>query len=876
MDHPADRPRSTGLGTQRTFSGPSLREVAFPLGGIGTGTVSLGGRGNVRDWEIFNRPGKGTHLPFTFFALWAKAEGDQANAWVLERKLLPPYAASHGLAPSSLGGLPRLDEARFSGAYPLAHIAFTDRRLPLQVELEAFNPFIPLNADDSGLPVAIFFWRLHNPGSAPVEATVACSLLNAVGYDGASPLDRGRRSPLFGGNLNLWAQAPRLSGINMLRPGSDGSLAVASTWPATTHLLHWERSGWFDDIQNFWDSFRSLGRLPGRLAAPPSPDGETDVGTLGLVATLPPGATVELPFILAWHFPNLTNYWNPEPEVHGRRLGNYYTTRFAGAWEAARYTAENLDRLTRETRLYHDTLFSSTLPPAVLDAASSQSSTLRTTTCLRTEDGRLHGFEGCHDNAGCCPMDCSHVWNYEQTVAHLFPDLERTMRLTDFGVNTMPSGEQKFRTLLPITSGVLWNYQPAADGQMGSILKLYREWQMSGDEAFLRALWPQAKRALAFAWEYWDADRDGVMEGEQHNTYDVEFYGPNSMMGTLYLAALRAGAEMAQHLGEQLLAADLTRIYRSGQRKLDETLWNGEYYVQHVTPVQEIQSRRGLYDPRYVSPAPEGEDTPRYQFGPGCLADQMLGQWFAHVIGLGHLLPEDHVRQALASVFHHNWSTNLEQHHNCQRTYALNDEAGLLLCTWPRGGRPRYPFPYADEVWTGIEYQVAAHLIYEGLVDGGLRIVEGARARHDGIARNPWDEYECGRHYARAMSSWSLVLALSGYHYSAPQQRLGFAPRVQAQDFRCFFSTGSGWGLYTQQVGAAHLTCSYEVRYGRLPVAVLQAAAPGALPIGRAAASGIDGAAVAGVSTQDGQVDITLRAPLVIEAGQRLTLRLAP
>jgi non-lysosomal glucosylceramidase len=872
-------PANIGNGTQRTFSGAALQQVAFPLGGIGTGTVALGGRGDLRDWEIFNRPAFGTRLPFTFFALWTRPSGAQPSARVLERRLLPPFVAGAGLRSGEMAGLPRLAEARFTGAYPFAHIAFDDPAVPLNVELLAFNPFIPLNADDSGLPSAIFRWRLHNPLDVAVETTLAFSLFNPIGYDGQIDLPRGRRSAIFGGHVNEWVKDEGLAGLRLTRPGIEGpaagSLAVATTWPRTTFLLHWERAaGWYDDLQSFWDNFSATGRLADDTAATPSPTGQTDVGTLGLMASIPAGGTVELPFILSWCFPNLTNYWNQEQEVTGKRVGNYYATRFSDAWDAARYTAANLPRLEAETRSYHDTLFESTLPPVVLDAASSQSAIIRTTTCLRAEDGRFNAFEGCNDNSGCCPMNCTHVWNYEQTLAHLFPDMERSMRLTDFAANTLPSGEQRFRTLLPLSSGALWSFTPAADGQMGSILKLYREWQMSGDDEFLRQLWPAAKSALEWAWEVWDRDRDGVMEGEQHNTYDVEFYGPNTMMGTLYLAALRAGEEMARVMGDGAAADEYRRVFELGRSKMDADLWNGEFYVQKVRNPLPGESIRNNYTQKLVDPMQPDEDQPRYQYGPGCLSDQMLGQWFAHVLGLGYVLPEGHVRTTMNAIAKYNHQTDLSDHNNCQRTYALNGEGGLLLCSWPNGGRPRYPFPYADEVWTGIEYQVAAHLMYEGMIDQGVAIVESVRGRHDGIARNPWDEFECGHHYARAMASWSLLLALSGYHYSAPARRLAFAPRINEKDFRCFFSTGGAWGSYSQKATGKGITCMVEVRYGRLALRTLELG----LPDGRAGdavtVTGPSGAIAAGTMGEGPVVVVQLAQETSLEAGQQLSIAL--
>ena len=188
-------------GPQRSFSGRALGEIAFPLGGIGTGTVSLGGRGQLRDWEIFNRPGKGVTLPYTFFSIWAKAADGEPIMRVLESRLQPPYTRADGLASSEQAGLPRLDSCTFQGEYPFAKLAFADRKLPLQVELEAFNPMVPLDADLSGMPVAIFTWRLHNPGTAPVDATLAFSIANITGYDGVATLDRNASTkPVF----NTW------------------------------------------------------------------------------------------------------------------------------------------------------------------------------------------------------------------------------------------------------------------------------------------------------------------------------------------------------------------------------------------------------------------------------------------------------------------------------------------------------------------------------------------------------------------------------------------------------------------------------------------------------------------------------------------------
>ena len=789
-----------GTGPQRTFRGRGLKEIAFPIGGIGAGSISLGGYGQLRDWEIFNRPGKGNRPAYTFFAISAKTETGSRVTKVVEARPHPPYTGGHGMDRMNGAGLPHLASAKFTGEYPFARIRFRDPDLPVRVSLKAFNPFIPLNAEDSALPVVILKYCLENRGDEPVDATLVGSMSNFIGYDGEG--DIGVGAAYYGENVNEVVREESFGGLRMstrkYTPEQEqyGTLALVTTVKDLTYQTKWSREGWFDELQRFWDGLSSSGRCSDDDAVDPSPEGRTDVGSLGAGVHLDPGERVEIPFLISWHFPTFENYWNEE--TRGAKLSPHYAARFEDAWAVARYAVEQMDRLEGETRTFHDALFSSTLPSIVLDAVSSQLSTIKTNTCQWYADGTVHCFEGCSDRAGCCMGTCTHVWNYEQTLAFLFPELERDMRVTDFMYDTDDEGFMSFRHLMPRRKSQARG-KPAADGQMGCILKLYREWLLSGDRAFLEELWPHAKRALTFAWKGWDADKDGVMEGEQHNTYDIEFHGPNTMMGTFYLGALRAGEELAREMGDEEAVQKYRAVYESGREKLDAELWNGEYYIQKYDEAQ----------------------APKYQYGAGCLSDQVLGQWFASLVGLGYTLPRERVRSTLQSIFRYNWRTDFRNHPNCQRIYALNDDAGLLLCSWPKGGRPELPFVYSDEVWTGIEYQVAGHLLYEGFLKEGLSIVKGVRDRHDGERRNPWDEFECGHHYARALASWSLVLNLSGFGYAAPDRWIRFAPKVRAKNFRCFWSVASGWGTFSQKAKAGRLICRVKVRFGRLALDAL-------------------------------------------------------
>jgi uncharacterized protein (DUF608 family) len=792
---------------QRSYKGDA-REAAFLLGGIGTGNVSVAASGELRDWEIFNRPGKGVRLPYSFFAIWAKKTGAKPMAKVLESRLQPPFADAAGIPAA------RLDGSVMRGEYPFAWIDFEDADLPVQVQLEAFTPFIPLNVDDSSIPAAVLRYRVRNTASKPVEVTIVGTLPNAVGYGGQGNLNSQRDRE---GLNNEYKEDGDLKGLlfsnNSIPFGaiSGGTMALLTASPTVTYKRKWLNDAWWDGAHDFWDDLVE----DGLLEAEPNygqVKGETlinklggHIGSLGIVETLRPREEKVFEFVLAWHFPNRPKQWKEDcgPNCDCGVTQMYYAKLFADAWAAGKYLQENLPRLEKQSRAFHDALFGSSLPGYVIDALQANITVLRSPTVFRLDNGTLLGWEGCNDKGGCCHGSCTHVWNYAQTLAFLFPQLEQTMRRVEFQLETDEQGKMRFRSDR-VFDKEPWKFgHPAADGQMGTIVRLYREWKLTGDDQFLRDLWPQASKALDFAFDYWDADKDFVLDSQQHNTYDIEFYGPNSLTNSMFFAALKAGEEMADRVGDADHAAKYRDALDKGSRKMDELLWDGSYYVQRIDDVNAY----------------------RYQYGLGCLADQLLGQYLAHVVGLGHILPKDHVQKAMRSVFQHCFRDGLARHESVQRTYALNDEMGLLLCAWPKGGRPRIPFPYADEVWTGIEYQVAAHLIYEGLVEEGLTIVKAVRDRHDGVRRNPWNEVECGHHYARAMASWAVLTALSGFKFDMASGTMSFAPAIHKDNFTCFWSTGKAWGTYTQTKNRkGKLDKTVRVLYGTLDGVTVQGA----------------------------------------------------
>ena len=853
----------------RRYRGRQLAMLAFPLGGIGAGSISLGGRGQLRDWEIFNRPDKGLKPSYALPSLWVQKGASRPVAMVLEAQHLPPYEGRDGLGSDNSPGLRRLRSATFTGEFPIARIDFQDRRVPVGLSLEAFSPFFPLNADDSGLPLAFLRYTVRNPGTERAKVAIAWSIDNPVGLGASTPEQKGAAEK----RVNEARSGAGWTGLLMTNPGLpaqdvlSGSFLLAATTAdpgEVTTWRGWPRGRWWNSPLLFWDAFSAAGSLADE------PRERNQVGTVCLRREIPAGGEATFGFVLAWHFPNRTPErmgWQAAKGEEKTIVGNAYARKFPDPAAVADHAIPRLPELEGKTRAFAAAVRESTLPGGVKDAAMSNLSTLVTTTCFRTADGEFHGWEGVNDKSGCCFGNCTHVWNYETATAHLFPSLSVSLRRAALGHSLDEAGAVHFRQLLPEGTGR--SGFAAADGQMGQIIKTYLDWRLSGDDGWLGEVWPRARKALEFAWVAggWDADKDGVMEGVQHNTYDVEFYGPNPQCGIYYLGALRAAEEMAKAVGDPQ-AAEYRRLFESGRRWIDANLWNGEYYVQKV---------RGLPKDR-IAPAlrssmgSEDTEDPEYQVGDGCLIDQLLGQYLAEVAGLGPLVDPAHARTALESIYRYNYKKELFDHDSVQRVFALNDEAALVICDYGKGSRPRIPFPYFAEVMTGFEYAAAALMIYAGMVREGVECIENVRRRYDGERRNPWNEAECGHHYARAMAAWSGLLALSGFLYDGPRRHVTVVPRVDAVEFRSFWSVASGWGSFRLRRTATGQRLELAPKEGGLRVArVALALRPGSAKT----AVTIGGTGVGHRTEADGtqrvfvlerEVEATADAPLVVTA----------
>jgi len=779
-----------------TYEGDNLNLVAFPMGGIGAGCISLSGTGKLVDWEIFNKPNKGYQPKFTFLSVWAKAEGKEPVFRVLEGQWRTRLADPIGPEQTEAPGLPRMKQCRFEGRFPFAKVYLSDPALPLNAVIEGWSPFIPGNSRESSLPVAIVNVALSNCTQKTVEVSLGVNVQNRAG------------------KYNQLIREPDFSALYMHDGKEDGNSMILTT-PAevTTWQQNWRgRGSWknnFMCLQHFVNTFAAHGRFDS-TAEPATEDSNTalvtkataagdensKVSSLGVRITLGPHKKRTVPFVFGWYFPTIgvPSAWEGPDEVFWK---NYYATQWKNGLDLARYTVANLPRLEQDTRLFQQTFFSSTLPGVVLEAISSQLCILRSTTTARYPDGTLYGWEGCHLKKRLGYGTCNHVWNYQQAIPYLFADIQRSM-LENFLFNGLRESDGAVTYRMPVGPGAKIkqdsNPQTAADGQLGQVCQVYRDWQICGDDAWLHKIWPKAKKALEYAWVAWDKDRDGLLEGSHHNTLDLDFRTPETMCGSLYQAALLAGERMALHMADTDAAKEYRRVFESGKKLSDEKLFNGEYYHQML-------------------PTPGS-----YQLGAGSISEQIHGQLYARMLGLEDIYSRENIHKAAASLFKYNYVDNSFDRINTNRVYSISDEGGVLIACWPKGGRPERPLLYCDETQIGYEYQAAGNMLYEGYILEGLTVIKSIRDRFDGKKRNPYCEFEWGNHYIRSLANYNSLLALSGFRYSGVEKMIRLAPQVYKKDFQVFFSVDSGWGLLSQKVGPKKQLACVDVKKGTLAI----------------------------------------------------------
>jgi len=928
----------TKRGKPTVVRGKALANIGMPVGGIGCGQVYLSGDGRLWHWDIFNQFSEsdmgdirnGTHYktpmkpesPFGIGFFVSMKDAGETRYWNLD---------SNGF-----------ESVQFTGRYPVGQIDYSTAGCPLHVTLNAFSPFIPLDADSSSLPLTLMIFSLKNSTAKAVKVAIGGWMENPVGkvsrqtralelrttlahagfehaaidvptpekvrpdvlfadfesetYGnwtvegtafGSGPVEiakipkyqgdvhgKGRRvvnshnvrqgedvgggdshigkltSPefpihrrfiamLIGGGSHVGKTCVNLTidGIVVrTATGRDNNEMSPVIWDAgefdgrkaRIEIVDSERGAWGNigvDQIVFTDQpamnsgafheeadFGTIGMAiaggssdqdaRARLGSPSSPG--KSAATVEQSLVIKPGETRTIRFMVAWHFPNVARQRLGNLEG-GKTLKRHYGKRFKSANDVLHYAEANLARLENDTREWVETWYDSTLPYWFLDRTMANASTLATSTCYRFDNGRFYGWEGVY----CCPGTCTHVWHYAHAVARLFPELESdTRERVDYGIGYHEDGHLGHRA-------EFWQ-DAATDGQCGTILRVYREHQMRADRAWLKRLWPKVKKSIQFLIVQ-DPNRDGVLEGAQFNTLDATWYGKIAWISSLYVAALRAGEAMASELGDAGFAQECATIAQKGSARIVEDLFNGEYFIQRT-------------DPRF----PKAINT-----NDGCHIDQVFGQSWGFQVGLPRVLPIAETRKALQSLFRYSFAPDVGAYRAKSkikggRWYALPKEAGLLMCTWPRGGIEEAPgkgnedwaVGYFNECMTGFEHQVAGHMINEGLVTEGLTIERTIHERYSAERRNPYNEIECSDHYARAMASYGVYLAACGFRYHGPNKSIAFHPRWGTKDFRCAFTSAEGWGTFHQTQKGQRMEVKLEVKHGTTAVKTLSLTCP--------------------------------------------------
>ena len=958
-------------GVPTVYRGAELNYIGMPVGGLCAGQLYLGGDGKLWCWDIFNQTiGTG--------------DGHYAK---------PPEAASpieQSFALKIAGKVFPLDKTGFSdisflGQYPVGTVTYKDAGVPVEVKLEAFSPFIPLNTDDSSLPATVMRFTVRNTSGAVVEGALTGALENAVclqhrtaaavrrnrivagngftflecsaekteavaaqpqpdvlfedwhqaTYDGwttegtafgTGPVKKSA-TPQYQGDvggdtenlvnshasapgkdvgekdnatgklisraftierdyIRFWIGGGSHKGATCLNLIVDGKIVQTATGKdnnrmalqsfivrdlkgkqAVIEIVDAQAGSWgnvgvgrivFTDrefVEGPFEELPDYGSMGLALLGAPAETASGDksvalseklVGEIGRKWKLEAGQSATVTFLVTWFFPNLNHL--PDIPVQGR----YYASRFDSALSVARYVATNADRLVAQTLLWRDTWYDSTLPHWFLDRTFLNTSILASSTCHRFEDGRFWAWEG----VGCCAGTCAHVWHYAQAMGRQFPELERILReRTDFGLALMPSGAIRFRGEN--------NGGPAIDAQAGVILRSLREHQMSADDTFLRRIWPGVKKAILWLIAQ-DGNGDGILEGAQHNTLDTDWYGPVAWLSGLYLAALQAAAAMADEMKDRAFAQKCRDILQRGQAKIVADLFDGEYFYNKV-------------DPRHL-------DT--VNSGTGCEIDQVMGQSWAFQVGLPRVMPEKETRAALKSLWRYNFSPDVGPYREINkpgRWYAVAGEAGLLMCTFPRkdwdyekakggAGKGAWAAMYFNECMNGFEHQVAGHMLWEGLVQEGLAVERAVHDRYHASKRNPWNEVECGDHYARSMASYGVFLAACGFEYNGPKGLIGFAPKLTPENFKAPFTAAEGWGTYSQRSEVGGQRSEIAVKWGEIKIRTLALAVTKA-PVSVAVKLGakVVGATVA---YRDGKATVSLSDGVTLTAGQALEISL--
>ncbi|WP_395810090.1 GH116 family glycosyl-hydrolase [Daejeonella sp.] len=763
-----------------------LNFIGMPVGGINTGTVYLGGDGRLWLWDIFNSQQEGIDPKSvdwgTELHVGKKVRSRDGSAYVQPARDIRPM--EQGFAFKIQVGkqtyLKKMiaddwDEIIFEATYPMASIRYISKELPLEITANVYSPFIPLDEKSSGLPCTIYSFSIKNNSQMPVSVSILGWLENKVSIRSAGSKDIRRNEVLAEGKLKTVQGSINLNGsLLQLQDPDFGTLGIASLGGDSKAIT---------DLQ-FPITLASFAQQNEKFTE--KTIDQQLIAAVRAVYQIKPGATIEAHFSIAWHFANLK--LNQAIQDKGR----YYANWFSSASEVLTYVHQNFSSLSNTSKLWKNTWFDSSLPWWFLERTFSNISTLATTTAHRFRSGRFYAWEG----VGCCEGTCTHVWQYAQAVGRIFPGIERdTRQRIDLGLSLQPDGMIWYRGEVVKTAAI--------DGQAGTILRIYREHQMSVDKKFLNKNWDKIKLATEWVIRQ-DKNQDGMEDTPIENTLDAVWDGEIAWLVVLCIAAVKAAGAMAAEMKDSEFEKICNEYVIKGSRNMEEKLFNGEYFIHRP---DEIKGREklGSYNT--------------------CHIDQVYGQSWSHQVALGRIIDKEKTLKALQSLWKYNFTPDVGPYikeRTGGRPYALAGEGGLVMNTNPKnetrpyGDNITWQLGYFHECMSGFEHQVASHMMAEGMTDEAMVITRMIHDRYHAAKRNPFNEIECSDHYARAMASYGTFITACGFEYHGPNGHMAFNPKLNPEKFKAPFTSAAAWGCYEQERGSQKLQASLLVQYGEL------------------------------------------------------------
>lgn len=829
-----------------TFHNSQKVRNGIAIGGIGTGSAELRADGIFYNWQIFNNLPRGTGKLFPylsdsrlFFVVRYQVEGEEPRL-----KLL---ALDNGDEVASINSsnavyiypwITSVEKIETVVQFPFVRMKYIDADMPIEVQMEVFNPFIPGDVKNSSLPAMLFSFTIKSKIEKPVTATFVATYRNGAGYEFTEKLYTSELKQEKDFVLNNCGA----EGISETE-SSFGTQTLASLAGDTTWRLGWDHPHpHYEDLlrnsslpnidttnpvegkggRNVFD--RRLGKINGI---------DRSFSSLAVTRNLSKGELFTHQLVYAWNFPNLYN------SAHTRIEGNYYSNFFKNSEEVTRYVIDNFGSLQSRSKQFVDDLFASSLEPEVLNQINGQFNTLVTSSWL-TKKGEFGVLEGMNCTDSCCGINTIDVSMYAtQLIVSLFPELQKeSMRIhRDL---QQPNGMVAHSYMKDFTRDGknAPDITERLDVAMQYCILVMRDFMWTNDRAYLMEMWPSVKKAMDYMLSRdLNSDQMPDMSGIMCSYDNFPMYGLASYIHSQWLCALTMCMEGARAMNDKKTEIQYAFILEKGKKLLGDKLWNSRYFRLYHTDQLRYKTHDGT-GAEIVAEVP-GQDE-------GCLTDQLIGQWVAHMSGLGYFVDPDLVQSALRNIL----------------ALSFRADTGLRNCSWPTDTF-LHDIPWscwvdqANTPWTGVELAFASFLVYEGMTEEALKVVKSVEQRYR-RAGLYWNHQECGGHYYRAMSAFTLLNAYLGLTIN--QGKLGFDPKLQQNEYRVLFAV-NGATAYFYRKGNS---CGIEVRSGELSFTELELTRR--LPFTTKPKLSIPGNPKVNYTEQS--VVISFKEPQILKAGQ--------